>query len=282
MPNIFRYQDYRHFLRDCFQERKDTWRFFSHRYLAQKTGFSAGYFSKILEGYIDLSHDKACVYADFFGLYGPQREAFLLMTRIAALKPGGERSQLEDLLQNLRADQALILGEDRHAFYAQWYHTAVREIAALLDAPTPEQISALLFPSVSAQDVEVSLELLQNLGLLQKSGNHYLRTEKALRSGEPSSRQAIMEYAATSIDQAKQALFELPIQDRQIASLVVSVSTENRKKILDLLQKTRREIAEIAASENTAHEVWHINFQAFPHATWDAPLLDPIQGGGEC
>lgn len=276
MPNIFRYSDYRLFLSDAFAQRKSEWKYFSHRYFAQKTGLALGYFTKVVKGQIELSRDKAEIFADVFGMHGPQRQALILMSQIASIKPCAERTEMEKELQDLRDQEALILADHQHAFYAEWYHTPIREIAALIDQPTPDKIAALLFPPVQVSDVERSLELLVELQLLQREqtprGPIYTRQDKTLRSGAATAKKAITEYAANSIDHAKQALYQIPIKDRQIASLVVSVSSDSRQEILDLLTRTRREIAEIAARANNAHEVWHINFQAFPHAKWQENL----------
>ena len=50
MVNLFEYLNYREFLRDSYEERhKGDWRF-SHRYIADRAGFDASMFNKILQG----------------------------------------------------------------------------------------------------------------------------------------------------------------------------------------------------------------------------------------
>lgn len=275
MPNILRYTDFRHFLADAFAERKAAWKHFSHRHVAQKTELSVGYFSKILSGRNILPLDKAQRFADLFSLYGPQREAFLLMVQIDLLRESAERRHCQKRLQELRDEDSILVSEHQHAFYAQWYHTPIREMAALLPVPSPEKIAALLFPPVSPQEVQASLQLLLELELIEalrgpQGSVRYRRRDRILRSGSPSGKRALTEYAAQSIDQGKQALFELPLHEREIASLVVSLSEQGKTELFEILAQTRKDILALAARDKKAHQVWHINLQSFPHAKWES------------
>ena len=66
MVNLFEYLNYREFLRDAYEERhKGDWRF-SHRYIAERAGFDASMFNKILQGKRNLTARLVSVFADIF------------------------------------------------------------------------------------------------------------------------------------------------------------------------------------------------------------------------
>jgi uncharacterized protein (TIGR02147 family) len=56
LKNIYKYENYRDFLKDFFVEQKRIKRHFSHRYLADKAGFSSpSFFHNVINGKRNLS-----------------------------------------------------------------------------------------------------------------------------------------------------------------------------------------------------------------------------------
>ena len=98
MVNLFEYLNYREFLRDSYEERhKGDWRF-SHRYIADRAGFDASMFNKILQGKRNLTSRLVSVFADIFCSDAREKAYFADMVAFNQAKNHSESRQYREKL----------------------------------------------------------------------------------------------------------------------------------------------------------------------------------------
>ncbi len=91
-PDIMQYRNYRQYLADCFQNRKNRRPTFSHRRLMQLVGArSPSFFKRIIEGEVIVTSDMASRLAQVFGLSDLEKELFFAM--VAEGREGNSQSK---------------------------------------------------------------------------------------------------------------------------------------------------------------------------------------------
>jgi hypothetical protein len=83
---IFEYLDYRDFLKDHYEDRKNSYHFFSFRYIALKTGLDASFYAKVLQKQQHLSLKSIPVMVKFLRLKKKESEYFTLLVRFNRTK----------------------------------------------------------------------------------------------------------------------------------------------------------------------------------------------------
>lgn len=103
MPDLFTYTEYRKFLSDAWSERKAEDPRFSHRFIAQKAGFtSSAFFSRILTGEASLSPSGALRLAEIFHLGSQETRYFELLVLLDQAKSHEEKMHFADRIASWR------------------------------------------------------------------------------------------------------------------------------------------------------------------------------------
>src|SRR3954468_21863356 len=175
MVDIFNYLDYRKFLHDIYAERKAKSKFFSYRYLAQKTGLkSVGFFTWILQGKRNLSSRLVLKFAEAFKLNKQETTYFELLVSYNQAKSHDEKKHYFDKIASLKRPMAQIVDSEQYEFYEKWYYSALREMIGI--HPIKDDYAKLgkaLVPPISPAEAKKSVELLERLGFILKNEEGY-------------------------------------------------------------------------------------------------------------
>jgi len=268
MKTVFEYFDYRKLLKDLYNEQKGQNRYFSYRALGELAGFaSAGFFTKILAGTVNISSKTALAFAKAFCLTKIETRYFELLVMFNQAKTHEERRYYFEQLISMRRTKVKELTSEQYELFSEWYYVVIRELLEFY--PFEGNFRALgnmLQPSIQPTEAKHAIETLVRLGLVRlRNDGRYEKTDEAVTTGESWISVAITNFQMKTSDLAKQALEEDVSKDlREISTLTVSISDNTFETMKEKIQALRRELLELAKKDTKADRVYHANFHFFP------------------
>ncbi len=265
-PEIFRYAEYRAFLKDFYLFLKEGNPAVSHRYLAAKVGFDAGQFAKILSGKRNLTPAMVLKFADLFKLGRREKEYFEVLVLANHAKSPAERSALLARLQPMRPKPAKPISVGLDDYYRHWYHIALRELLAFY--PFRGEWAALakmLKPAVSEAQAREGVELLAALGFIKKDAQgRFHAADPHITSGYKNSSRAVQQFIRAGLDLGKEALDAFPKEARNLSTLSFSTSENHFLQIQEKIRLFRKELADEVDKVERPERVYQLNIQLFP------------------
>jgi uncharacterized protein (TIGR02147 family) len=266
MDNIFDYMDYRDYLRDHYQFNKGNHRFFSLRYIARKTGIDASYYIKIVNKKKHIADRAIPVLIEFLKL---EKSEALFFTTLVHYNKARQRDQellYFEKLVSLRKPSAKVIAKDLYGYFSSWWNVALREELSIVPfCDDFNDLAGRLQPDVTVSQAKRSIGLLEKLGMIQKSKSGcYKPVDPFIINDGMSNPAEIRSFQKETINLALTALDRLPKQSRDISTLTVGTTRACFDTICQRLAELRNEIVELVRREDTAEEVYQINFQVFP------------------
>ena len=266
MTDIFTYTDYRRFLSEAWAERKAEDPRFSHRFIAQRAGFSSSaFFSRILTGDVNLTPSGALRLAEAFHLGNQETRYFELLVLFSQAQSHEEKVHFLDRIATWRKGPIPEIGSSQVEFCKDWKAVAVLETLDLIEHRDQHAVlGSMLHPPVDAEEVEKVLLLLEHLGLAHRDDARIWRkTQTFLTTGEADT-EAIDTFRRKTMELGIEAIDRFTREDRSISTLTATLSKEAFERVRDKLRHLRREILEISRSDDQADRVVQVNFQVFP------------------
>jgi uncharacterized protein (TIGR02147 family) len=268
MIDIFQYTDYRKFLADFYEAEKKRNPHYSHRYIAQKVGFtSSGFFSKILQGKTNISSDLALRFADFLKLKKSEAEYFGLLVFFNQAKSHADKKRWFEKIVAFSKSKVKIVQVSQYEFFQKWYFVAIRELLAFYTFSGDfVQLGKMIDPPISPAQARKGIELLEKLSLIKKDEDGcYRQTDTLISTGYDVKSVAINNFQIATLDLAKESIDRFPKDERDISTLTLSFSKELYGTIHGKLKEFRREILELVKNDpNAVDRVYQVNFQIFP------------------
>lgn len=266
MKQVTEYKDYRLFIQEYYEERKQksafTWRDF-----AAQAGFSSPvYLKDVSTGKKNLSNAAAERVASATGLTEHDAAYFCALVAFANAKTDDDKKKAFDNMQNIaNALKVKILGADEFAYFDSWKNPVLREVAPAMPGAKPLEIAHACKPKITAAEVTETLQFLTKAGLLQKDENgNYRQTDKILSSGKgemvPLAIRNMHRQMGTF---ALESLENDPINERKFTGLTLGVSESAYGEILEELDQCRKRIAAIASRPQEVEKVFRVNMQVF-------------------
>jgi uncharacterized protein (TIGR02147 family) len=277
---IYLYSDFRQFLRDHYVYHKEHTRRYSFRAFSKAAGFSSPNFIKqVMDGEKNLAGDSAARLAGAMGLDEAAAAYFLDLVQFAQAKDlDAKRRALERIERRRQSGQGgpENLVDADAAYLKSWYLPVIRELAALPGfREEPAAIAKRLAFPVPAKDIRAALDFLIAHGFLQRDRKGRLRRrERVLATGDMSQKPglaaAAREYHVQMAELAKQAIFQMPKEERSATNTTLSLSAEGYARALKRIEALRFELLELAASDPDARGLHQLNVTLFPLAREDA------------
>lgn len=266
--NIYNYTDYRSFLKDYYLYQKKMNRLFSFRYFALKSGVSASMFKDIIAGRRRLSLKVAQKYASAMNLTLKQTEYFTAVVQFVNSKSNDEKNNHYIRMVRLRGNSTIkFIDQGQYEFFRSWYHSAIREMVTLPDFKEDfDWIARKCVPSISPAQAKKSIEIMLQLGILQRNESKKLDTADAVISSEYEMKSFVLRnFHSEMIRLAREALERFEPQEREISSLTLGVSQKCYERIKERIRTFKQEILNMVISDTSESEtVCQCNFQLFP------------------
>lgn len=267
MNSIYEYSDYRIFIKDYYEERKAENPNFSYRFLSQKAGInSAPFFKFLMEGKRNLTQETVSKVASALKLDEKAREYFEHLVFFNQAKTVKDKSRYFDKLIALqKARNTLQIGSDKYAYFSEWHHPVIRELATMVDFRDDfAKLGNALRPTISALKAQESVELLLRLGFLKNENGKYLQAEPLLSTGYGIEDYQIIKFQVKMLRMAIEAFDRSHAAERSMSSLTFGLSRETYKTLVKEMRVFRSHMMELVGKDEAPETVYHLNMSLFP------------------
>jgi len=288
MKPVFAYTDFRQYLADYYAQEKKEKPFFSYRYFSNKIGFkSKDFIYRVITGKKNLSKSSIMQISVALGHGKREAEYFESMVWFTQAKRHTERDlyyqQLTSITRRSRLQrEPRILSHSQYRLFSDWYHLTVRSLIEMYGFPDDyDWLAKTVYPSITPAQAKHSVELLEELGLISKDGQGVYRAqEKAISTGDEIEQHALQNFYLACLKNAGASLDEAPRSERNITGLTVGISENKYKLFVERINALRKELAELADSDDEADRVYQLNFLLFPvsrknEAQEEKPRVNP-------
>jgi uncharacterized protein (TIGR02147 family) len=265
---VFAYLDYRAFLRETHEELQAEDPSVSLRAFAARFPIDPGQLVRILKGKNHLSAKFVPVVAQIAGMDDRAAAYFEELLHLAASQELEEQERSRERLLALRGVATRSLVASQAEYYTHWQHSIVRALLGL--GPylgSPGELGQLSLPTLLGQEVETSLCLLTQLGLvIQDDTGAWRLTDDHLVPGADVPVQTLRGLHLQMMDLAQSALERIPPAQRDFSALTLSLDASGLERIRELSRDLRRRIQTLVESTTQADHIYQLNLQAFPVA----------------
>jgi uncharacterized protein (TIGR02147 family) len=277
MKTIFEYLDYRLYLKDYYLEKKKLSKF-SFREFSKMAGFTSPVFIKlVIEGKSNVRKSSIGKLSQALSLVKTERFFFENLVMFNQAKNIDEKMKyLEKLKKSTSALKSYVLTDEHFEYFSQWYHAVVKELLNAMDFNGDfAGLASTIVPSIKVSDVEQSVQLLKNLGLVREDESGFLRVTQQFVSTAGISMQAL---AVKNVQRkmahlAADAIDSVPVDQRDISGVSIGISQDGFEKAKEELSRCRQRLLEIAAEDKQSDRVYRANLHLFPLSAAIPPEL---------
>ncbi len=269
---IFEYLDYREFLKDYYNAKKEVNPAFSLRVFSDKIGFKAkDFISRVMNGDKNLSSQSIPKVASGLRLGKHETEFFIVLVKFTQAETTEERNgafeEMQAILKVVRfAEKQHVLGHAQYMVYSDWRHLTIRSLIGMYGFDgNYEALAKQVHPRITAEEAKKSVKLLEDCMLIKKGKNgKFELTESAITTGDRTSKLALRGYHQQCLKLAADSIDRDPPGTRHISGLTLGISQEGYERIVERINAFRKEIALIAEEDENADKVFQLQFALFP------------------
>ncbi len=269
LPSLFDYTDYRRFLGDWFEARRQTDSGFSLRAFALKAGLplsNSSFFSKVVAGKRNLTLDQQYRIGKAMKLTAPEIKHFSLMVQMAQSKDPESKRHLHAELSGHAKSKARILGSEAQDFYSGWQNAIIRAYFGLDQKENnPANIGRKVFPPIPPGKVAESIRLLLELGLINKTANGYTVRDRNIAANHLSKDSVGRLRIQEMLRLATEVFPRLPAADRDFSTMTIYVGKEGFQAIKDRLRVFREEVKSLVEADKSEDRIYTLGMQLFPN-----------------
>src|SRR5688572_14954388 len=240
-PDVFRFRDYRGYLRALYAHKKLNEYGFSLRAFSKHAGLrSSNYLKLVMDGDRNLTADAAQKFASACGLKGQAADYFCELVTFNQAKSSDERERVYARLRRFRRYREVYrLDGAQEAYHAEWFIPAVRGLVGRADfREDAKWIGKTLTPSIAPRDAQRALDVLLELGLIERDAEGKLvQTHALVQTPEGPLSHHVFSFHRAMIARAAEALDRVPREEREIAALTLRIGDE---QLVELKQRLTR------------------------------------------
>lgn len=269
---VFEYLDYREFLKDYYNSKKEANPAFSLRVFSDKIGFKAkDFISRVMSGSKNLSDQSISKVAAGLRLGKHETEFFTGLVKFNQAETTEDRNaafeEMQAALKVARfAEKQHVLGHAQYMVYSHWRHLTVRSLIGMFGFNGDyETLAKQVRPHITAEEAKKSVQLLEECELIKKDkSGKYVLTENSITTGDRTSKLALRGYHQHCLKLAADSIDRDPPGSRHISGLTLGISQEGYERIVERINAFRKEIALIAEEDQNSDKVFQLEFAMFP------------------
>jgi uncharacterized protein (TIGR02147 family) len=264
--DVFKYRDYRQFLAAYYLNRKASG--LSYRAFSRDAGLGApNYLKLVIDGKRNLSSEMAERFAKACRLNSDGIEYFRILVAFNQADDDAERNALHEQLSKFarfRAAQRLDVAQAE--YHSNWYVSAVRELIACPGfREDPSWIAACMEPPITPQEAAHALDVLQQLGMVERDeSGRLLQATRAVSTGPQATGLHIRNYHNQMMLRASLAMQHVPADQRYISGLTLSASDATLAEVQRRMIEFRAELVALCDADPRPERVAQLNVQLFP------------------
>jgi uncharacterized protein (TIGR02147 family) len=265
-PDVFSYQDYKHFLRDYFHYRKLKDPEFSTRALATAAQISNGYLSTILNTSQQITEKALNKILPELGLLQTEESYLRLLCRISQVADHQDRADAVRKIKRykkfakLNPKESLVLN-----YFSKWYTPAIREMASLPEfQPNPKWIQENLSFMVPLSEIAKALEFLFEHKLIRFRADGRFESSGERIECEGNIHRLVLTQAYQQIfDLAGDSIDNIEREKRNLRAHMVSLSDESFAKARTIMDDALESIAKLD-TQGAAEQTYQFLLLGFP------------------
>ena len=269
---IFEYLDYREFLKDYYQQKKNANPSFSLRVFSDKIGFKAkDFISRIKNGDKNLSIQSIPKVAKGLKLGKHETSFFMSLVKFNQARSMDERNtafeEMQEVLKVIRfAEKQYLLGHCQYLIFSHWRHLTIRSLIGMFGFNGDyKTLAKQVSPKITVTEAKESVQLLEESMLIKKDAEgNYKLTDSAITTGDRTSRLALRGFHQHCLKLGADSIDREPPDSRHISGLTLGISKESYHRIVERVNAFRKEIALIAEEDSDADKVYQMQFLLFP------------------
>lgn len=267
MNSLFESLDYRHFLKQQFDQLRDSRSWCSYRMIARMLKIDAGQMVKILQGQRHISERLIPVFADYLGLKKREKEYFTCLVRFNKAKSGSETKLYFDKLMEIKELILPRVSPDQNRFYQKWYYSVVRVLCAFYKFDGDfKKLGALLSPAITEHQARDAVESLLELGFINRDENgQYTLSDQFVTGGGGWRMLSVRHFQQQTIQLSERSLINDPPEVRDISSLTISIPEYMINELRDMAAEFRKSVLQrLMAKDAEPDRVYQLNIQLIP------------------
>lgn len=280
MPSVLQYQDFRLFLRelhDSFGRTKSrySWRAISKRAKINNPNF----LRQVALGERNFSEKSAEQVGRALGFSGLELEYWHRLVHFGQAKEESQKARYRLELAEMRGSvQAAEISSGFSEYYGHWFIPCIRELVTLFDFHDDYRLLARsVLPPISEDDARYAVQILQRFQFIHRNADgRWEETDKVLRSGSPGQNSPLLQYHASMLGKASQALRTMRKEDRFVMGMTIGVSKECYRMILTEAEKFKHHITALVLNDRNSDKVMQVALQIFP--TGVSPGKENLKG----
>lgn len=269
LPAIFGYLDYRKFLADAYGALKEADPKYSYRQFAREAGYgSPNFLQQLKTGFRKLNLMALEGTVRVLKLNKKESEYLRTLVSFDEARSFEERERYYQVLLKIRSREAVKPIEHKQfQYFSQWYHPVVRELVVLgAFQGDPERIASHIVPAITGAQVEKSITLLEELGLIRKdaSTGKWIQTESIISTSSEVSSIALKSFHKRMIQLSGESIERFSGKERDVRGLTLAMSNEGYAHAKAKIESLWEEIIVLTEKEKNPEKVFQVNIQIFP------------------
>lgn len=269
LPDIFRYMDFKTFLSDYYQARKNSGRGYSYRQFSQQAGFrSPNVLKEVIEGQRKLTATSIERFTKALNMNPEEGEYFRCLVAMNQATSEAEREQFAETLKTLAPlAKSYELEADAMEFIQHWIYPVIQELIQADDfRDDPLWVKRRLTSEVDIKDIAHALSFLKRKGFIYKGADgRFQAKDQVITSSDEVRSLALRNYYRRILEQSSRMLEELPLEKREFGALILYLPEEDLVELKGKLKSFLTELHRWGLSrEKKEGQVVQFNFQMYP------------------
>jgi len=235
---------------------------------AKRLGYrSPSSLTMVLNGQRLPSQEMVRTLIDDLKLQGKEKEYFELLVELGRLQKRKKSSDSVLSRLNKLNNKTEYFQIDMSQFntISKWYYLVIKQLVSAPDfIEDIDWIVKKLRRKVTAAQVKKALTDLETLGFIKRLDGKIIKSEQATVTSNDIPSSAIKEHHTGMMQMAAEALYEQPIEKRQISSLTFKMNAQKLVQAKEELMNFLKDFNE-KYSDSLASEVYQLNLQLFSH-----------------
>jgi uncharacterized protein (TIGR02147 family) len=267
MPSIYKYINYREFLRDYFVEQKQLRTPITHRLILKKMKISStGFLSNVIAGKKNLNDEMKSSISRILNLAERERRYFKNMVDYTQARTLEEKKKQLDRLLAVRKTSVAQMSGEQFSLFSRWYYVFIRDILCFMEFKGDyADLASRLDPSIRPEEAEAAVKELERLGFITVDKDGFFRpVENLITTGDEVHSVQLASFQLATMDMAKRSLEKHPLEKRDISFVSLTLSAESFAQVKSEVQGFRKKLLLMAKDEHKPDRVYQCNIQLFP------------------
>ncbi|NLG17436.1 MAG: TIGR02147 family protein [Fibrobacter sp.] len=265
--SIYDYSDYRLFLRDIYNRRKETDKKFSHRFIAAHVGASSsGWFSDIINNRINLTRQYLTALCKLLHLSAREIDFFEVLVDYCQSGALAEKNRYMQKIFSFKEINPALVQKEQFEFYSKWYISAIRELLLLYNFKDDyHELARKLDPPIKPAQAKQAIVVLLSIGFIKQNREGFYKPVERNISKSTAFRSVYWANFVTSMmNLAIESIDRHSSDVRDISSVTVNLSPEGFKTAKAEIDALRKRLLALSGMETKQFATYQCNFQLFP------------------